>query len=101
MVAEPATNENDRAGRGTVTGYPLGPGCPRTFSSPLREESSWWQQEGEAAVPAAARIVFGRDPIVFGWGQIQATERTFLQPLSAVSSLPSARLRAISSPNPV
>lgn len=44
--------------------------------------------------------MFDQDPLVFGWGQIQATGMTFLQPLSALSFLPCPAVLPRPSPHP-
>lgn len=66
--------------------------------TPQQEKSPAGGRGKGAAVPVGARIMSGRDPITFGWGQRHATEMTSLQPLSAVGFLrsPSTPLPASS-----
>lgn len=79
------------SGAGRSHGALLG-ASPRVFSFLPRNtpaEESSWRQGRRATELAGARVMFGQDPMIFGWGQTQATEMTFLQPLSASSFLAS------------
>lgn len=92
LVADPATDQkNDRARWevGRVRGHPWGPGAQVFCSAPGNtpaQESHWWPRGGSCIAGCSQNPVW-LGPILLGWGQIQATEMTILQPLSAVSIL--------------
>lgn len=80
--------------RGTIGGLArqcVLPGPPVTPA----QEASWWQRRG-VAMPATARMSDGTPSYLY----LQATEMTFVQPLSAVSFLASLPAQPCPSPHP-
>lgn len=64
-------------------------GCSPFFQGTHQQKSPAGGREGGATVLAGARVMFGQVPMILEWGQTQATEMTFLKPLSASSFLAS------------